>query len=78
MPCAKAMDEFLAFAYMHERKLPVRVGRFFNITGPRQSPAYGMVLPRFCQAQQAGQPLQVYGDGQQSRCFLHVQDCVGR
>ena len=74
--CAKAMDEFLALAYYRERGLPVIVGRFFNITGPRQSPAYGMVLPRFCMAQLQGQPLQVYGDGQQSRCFLHVADCV--
>jgi UDP-glucose 4-epimerase len=74
--CAKAMDEFLALAYHRERGLPVIIGRFFNTTGPRQSPAYGMVLPRFCYAQLRGEPLQVYGDGSQTRCFLHVADCV--
>ena len=74
--CSKAMDEFLALAYHRERGLPVIVGRFFNITGPRQSPAYGMVLPRFCTALLAGRPIEVYGDGEQTRCFLHVSDCV--
>ncbi|TVR44557.1 MAG: NAD-dependent epimerase/dehydratase family protein [Planctomycetota bacterium] len=74
--CAKLLDEFLALAYGRERGLPVTIGRFFNVTGPRQSPAYGMVLPNFCRAALAGQDLQVHGDGQQSRCFLHVEDCV--
>jgi UDP-glucose 4-epimerase len=74
--CSKLLDEFLALAWHRERGLPVLVTRFFNITGPRQSPAYGMVLPRFAAAALAGQPLQVHGDGEQSRCFLHVTDCV--
>lgn len=74
--CSKLIDEFLAFAYHAERGLPVVCGRFFNVTGPRQSPAYGMVLPRFCAAAVAGRPLDVHGDGGQSRCFLHVADAV--
>ncbi len=74
--CSKLMDEFLALAYHRERKLPVTIARFFNVTGPRQSPAYGMVLPRFCAAAKNGAPLDVHGDGGQSRCFLHVHDAV--
>ncbi|MBA2479230.1 MAG: GDP-mannose 4,6-dehydratase [Planctomycetes bacterium] len=74
--CSKLMDEFLALAYHRERALPVVIARFFNVTGPRQSPHYGMVLPRFCEAALAGAPLEVHGDGQQSRCFLHVADAV--
>ncbi len=74
--CSKLMDEFLALAYHRERGLPVVIGRFFNVTGPRQSPHYGMVLPRFCAAAQRGGVLEVHGDGRQSRCFLHVADCV--
>jgi UDP-glucose 4-epimerase len=74
--CSKLIDEFLAFAYAAERGLPVVCGRFFNVTGPRQSPAYGMVLPRFCTAAAAGRALEVHGDGTQSRCFLHVLDAV--
>jgi UDP-glucose 4-epimerase len=74
--CSKLMDEFLALAYHRERGLPVTIARFFNVTGPRQSPAYGMVLPRFCAAAKRGAPLEVYGDGAQSRCFLHVHDAV--
>ncbi len=74
--CSKAMDEFLALAHHHERDLPVRITRLFNITGPRQSPAYGMVLPRFCRHAVMGRPLEVYGDGEQTRCFLHIADCV--
>ena len=74
--CSKLMDEFQALAYHRERGLPVVIGRFFNVTGPRQSGAYGMVLPRFCQAARAGQELEVHGDGAQSRCFLHVADAV--
>lgn len=74
--CSKLMDEFLALAYHRERGLPVIVSRFFNVTGPRQSAAYGMVLPRFCEAARAGRELEVHGDGRQSRCFLHVDDAV--
>lgn len=74
--CSKALDEFLALAWHHERDLPVTIGRFFNVTGPRQSAAYGMVLPRFCAAAVADGELEVHGDGQQARCFLHVTDCV--
>jgi UDP-glucose 4-epimerase len=74
--CSKLMDEFLALAWWRERKQPVTIARFFNTTGPRQSPAYGMVLPRFCAAALAGKPLEVHGDGRQSRCFLHVEDAV--
>lgn len=74
--CSKLMDEFLALAYFHEHELPVTIGRFFNVTGPRQCPDYGMVLPRFCAAALSGNDLEVHGNGQQSRCFLHVADCV--
>jgi UDP-glucose 4-epimerase len=74
--CSKLMDEFLALAYHRERALPVTIARFFNVTGPRQSPAYGMVLPRFCTAAKRGDSLEVHGDGGQSRCFLHVRDAV--
>ncbi len=74
--CSKLMDEFLTLAWHRERALPVRIARFFNVTGPRQSPSYGMVLPSFCVAAGADQPLSVHGDGRQTRCFLHVEDCV--
>jgi UDP-glucose 4-epimerase len=74
--CAKLLDEFLALAWFHEHKLPVTVARFFNVTGPRQCPDYGMVLPRFCAAALSGNNLEVHGTGLQSRCFLHVDDCV--
>ncbi len=74
--CSKLMDEFLGLAYHRERGLPVTIARFFNVTGPRQSGAYGMVLPRFCEAARANRSLEVHGDGTQSRCFLHVQDAV--
>lgn len=74
--CAKAMDEYLALAYRAERGLPVVIGRFFNVTGPRQSASYGMVLPRFVQAARAGRAIEVYGDGRQTRCFLHVADAI--
>ena len=72
--CAKLLDEFLALAWFHEHKLPVTVARFFNVTGPRQCPDYGMVLPRFCAAALSGNNLEVHGTGLQSRCFLHVDD----
>ena len=73
---SKAIDEFLALAYWRERKLPVVVGRLFNVVGPRQTGAYGMVLPRFVDAALAGRPLVVHDDGQQQRCFAHVGDVV--
>ena len=74
--CSKLMDEFLALAYAKERALPVIITRLFNTVGPRQTGRYGMVLPRFIAAARSGQPLQVYGDGQQTRCFCYVSDTV--
>ena len=74
--CSKLMDEFLALAYAKERSLPTTIVRFFNTVGPRQTGRYGMVLPRFIAAARSGQPLRVYGDGRQSRCFCYVQDAV--
>ena len=75
--CSKAIDEFLALAYWKERKLPVIIVRLFNTVGPRQSGRYGMVLPTFVRQALAGQPITVFGDGQQSRCFGYVGDVVG-
>jgi UDP-glucose 4-epimerase len=72
--CSKAIDEFLAIAYWKERRLPTVVVRLFNTVGPRQSGRYGMVVPRFVGQALAGEPLTVYGDGAQSRCFCHVAD----
>ena len=74
--CSKLMDEFLALAYMRERGTPVTVARLFNTVGPRQTGRYGMVLPRFVSAALSGEPLRVFGDGGQSRCFCHVADTV--
>jgi UDP-glucose 4-epimerase len=73
---SKAVDEILAYAYHRERGLPTIVVRLFNTVGPRQSPAYGMVIPRFVRQAFAGEPLTVYGDGSQTRCFCHVADVV--
>ena len=73
---SKAIDEFLALAYSAEKGLPVIVGRFFNVVGPRQSGAYGMVLPRFVEAALNGNPLTVHDDGGQVRCFAHVADVI--
>jgi UDP-glucose 4-epimerase len=73
---SKAIDEFLALAYWRERRLPVVVGRLFNVVGPRQIGNYGMVLPRLVDAALAGGPLVVHGDGRQERCFAHVSDVV--
>jgi UDP-glucose 4-epimerase len=70
------MDEFLALAYAKEQALPVVIARLFNTVGSRQTGRYGMVLPRFIAAAQSGQPLRVYGDGLQTRCFCHVNDTV--
>jgi UDP-glucose 4-epimerase len=75
--CSKLMDEFLALAYARERGLPVIIARLFNTVGPRQTGRYGMVLPRFIAAAKSGEPLRVYGDGTQRRCFCHVLDIVG-
>jgi UDP-glucose 4-epimerase len=74
--CSKLMDEFLALAFHAERQLPVVVARIFNTVGPRQTGRYGMVLPRFIEAAKANEPLRVFGNGQQSRCFAHVNDTV--
>lgn len=73
---SKALDEFLALAYHKEVGLPVVVFRLFNTVGPRQSGQYGMVIPRFVRWALAGEPLQVYGDGRQTRCFANVGDVV--
>jgi UDP-glucose 4-epimerase len=73
---SKAIDEFMALASWREYKVPVVIGRFFNVVGPRQTGAYGMVLPRFVEAALADQPLVVHDDGRQERCFAHVQDVV--
>jgi UDP-glucose 4-epimerase len=75
--CSKAIDEFLAMAYWRERNLPVVVARLFNTVGPRQTGHYGMVVPRLVSQALAGEPLSVYGDGTQTRCFCHVADVVG-
>ncbi len=73
---SKAIDEFLTLAYWRERKLPTVVARLFNVVGPRQTGAYGMVLPRLVDAALAGRPLTVHDDGRQQRCFSHVSDVV--
>ena len=74
--CAKALGEFLALAHWRQNHLPVAVVRLFNTVGPRQTGQYGMVVPRFVEAALAGEPLIVYGDGEQRRCFVHVLDVV--
>ncbi len=74
--CSKALDEFMAFAYFHEKHLPINICRFFNTVGPRQTGQYGMVLPRFVKNALLGKSLEVYGDGTQSRCFSHVSDVI--
>ena len=73
---SKAVDEFLALAYWHEKKLPIVIGRLFNTIGPRQTGQYGMVVPRFVQQALLDHPITVYGDGKQSRCFAYVGDVV--
>jgi len=73
---SKAIDEFLALAYHRQFGLPVVIGRFFNVVGPRQTGSYGMVLPRFVDAALAGGPIVVHDDGRQTRCFAHVADVV--
>jgi UDP-glucose 4-epimerase len=73
---SKALDEFLALAYGRSQSLPVVIGRFFNTIGPRQSSQYGMVIPRFVRQALAGDPITVFGDGKQTRCFCNVRDVV--
>ncbi|MGK7905180.1 MAG: NAD-dependent epimerase/dehydratase family protein [Hormoscilla sp.] len=72
----KMVDEFLALAYYREKGLPIVIARLFNTVGPRQTGQYGMVIPRFVQQALKGENLTVFGDGRQSRCFLHVADAV--
>lgn len=74
--CSKAIDEFLALAYARQHSLPVVIGRFFNVVGPNQVGNYGMVIPRFIDKALAGENLTVYDDGQQERCFAHVDEVV--
>jgi UDP-glucose 4-epimerase len=74
---SKLLDEFLALAHWHQSRLPAVVVRLFNTVGPRQTGAYGMVVPRFVRQALLGEPITVYGDGRQSRCFCHVEDVVG-
>lgn len=74
--CSKLVDEFLALAYARERSLSVVIARLFNAVGPRQTGRYGMVLPRFIRAARLGEPLTVYGDGMQTRCFCYIADTV--
>src|SRR5205814_2194977 len=73
---SKALDEFLALAYHQERGLDCVIARLFNTVGPRQSGQYGMVIPRFVAAALAGRPIEIHGDGSQTRCFCHVQDTI--
>jgi UDP-glucose 4-epimerase len=73
---AKAIEEAMAFALHHEKKLPVTTVRLFNTVGPRQTGRYGMVIPRFVQAAVRDEPITIYGDGTQSRVFCHVADAV--
>jgi UDP-glucose 4-epimerase len=73
---AKAIDESLAYAYWVEKKLETRIVRFFNTVGPRQLGAYGMVVPRFVQFALKNEPITIYGNGDQTRCFGHVLDVV--
>ena len=73
---SKLLDEFLGLAAYQEHGLPVTILRFFNTVGPGQSGRYGMVVPRFMRQALRGEPISVYGDGEQSRCFCHVADTV--
>jgi UDP-glucose 4-epimerase len=74
--CSKAIDEFLALAYVRERKLPATIVRLFNTVGPRQTGRYGMVVPTFVRQALLNEPVTVFGSGEQSRCFGHVNDIV--
>ena len=72
--CSKAIDEFLALAYWKEKRLPVIIVRLFNTVGPRQTGRYGMVVPNFVRQALDGEPITVFGDGTQTRCFTFVGD----
>ncbi|MCH7564367.1 MAG: GDP-mannose 4,6-dehydratase [Gemmatimonadetes bacterium] len=74
--CTKVLDEFLALAYHHSKGLPVVIGRFFNTVGPRQAGTWGMVLPTFVTQALNGEPITVYGTGEQMRSFCHVNDSI--
>ncbi|HBC85559.1 MAG TPA: nucleoside-diphosphate sugar epimerase [Lentisphaeria bacterium] len=74
--CSKLLDEFFGMAYFRAKKMPIIIVRLFNTVGPRQTGRYGMVLPRFVSKALKNESLQVYGDGEQSRCFCHVNDTV--
>ena len=73
---AKAIDESLTYAYWTQKGLETRIVRFFNTVGPRQLGAYGMVIPRFIEAAVKNEPLTIYGDGTQTRCFAHIADVI--
>ena len=73
---AKAVDEMLAYIYWRQKKVPSVIVRLFNTVGPRQTGTYGMVVPRFVNQALKGEDMTVYGNGKQSRCFLHVKDVV--
>ena len=73
---AKAIDESLAYAYFVEKQLETRIVRFFNTVGPRQLGAYGMVVPRFVKSALTNEPITIYGDGNQTRCFAHIYDVI--
>jgi len=75
--CSKAIDEFLAIAYWKEKRVPTVIVRLFNTVGPRQTGRYGMVIPNFVQQALTGEDITVFGDGNQSRCFTHVDDAIG-
>ncbi|MDA2918205.1 GDP-mannose 4,6-dehydratase [Desulfobacterota bacterium AH_259_B03_O07] len=74
--CSKLIDEFLALAYFKEKRLPIVITRLFNTVGPRQNGRYGMVIPTFVEQALSGEPITVYGDGNQTRCFSWVGDIV--
>lgn len=74
--CSKALDEWLALAYAREKDVPIIITRLFNTVGPRQTGRYGMVVPTFVSQALAGEPITVFGSGEQSRCFSHVADVV--
>jgi len=74
---AKAIDEILAYTYWREKGLETVIVRLFNTVGPRQTGSYGMVVPRFIGQALRNQPITVFGDGTQTRCFCHVSDVVG-
>ena len=73
---SKAVDELLGLAYWREKKLPVVIARFFNVIGPRQTGRYGMVVPRFVKQALIGDPITVYGNGEQRRCFTDIDDAL--